>query len=241
MSVLVHWNPPKFFSDMSNYGSSHHSHWLQGIDGKARTFPIEAAVAVPEGVDVAAIFVAKTLVALILVIVTTLNAFTHVLPLSRNVAWVRGIGSCHVVGLPNIHLGTAGAIVTKAHAVAEILWVWLPVLRVGDAIDELDVMRALGITVTSPILGTRLVLAQTLPTIAGHLHEVHGTVHATFHSGGVHIHCKPGWSMMSLLRHPDSEKTNAGDLGIILFVAGENRNSFKAPTRNSRLFNLKSL
>ena len=106
----------------------HHSHWFQGIDGEARTFPIEAAVSVPEGVDVAAIFVAKTLVALILVIVTTLNAFTHVLPLSRNVAWVRGIGSCHVVGLPNIHLGTAGAIVTKAHAVAEILWVWLPVL-----------------------------------------------------------------------------------------------------------------
>ena len=77
-------------------------------------------------------------------------------------------------------------------------------------------MGALGITVTSPILGTRLVLAQTQTTIAGHLHEVHGTVHATFHGGGVHIHCKPGWSMMSMLRHPDSEKTNAGDLGIIL-------------------------
>mmetsp|Transcript_30375 Transcript_30375/g.48912 ORF Transcript_30375/g.48912 Transcript_30375/m.48912 type:complete len:267 (-) Transcript_30375:436-1236(-) len=168
----------------------HHSHWLQGIDGKAGTFPIEAAVTVPEGVDVAAIFVAKTLVALILVIVTTLNAFAHVLPWSVNLAWVRGIGSCHVVSLPNVHLGTAGAIVTKAHAVAEILWMWLPILRVGDAIDELDVMGALGITVTSSKFGTGLVVPQILSTIASHLHEVHGTVHATFHRGGIHLHRK---------------------------------------------------
>ena len=118
---------------------------FQGIDGKARTFPIEAAVAVPEGVDVAAIFVAKTVIALILIIVTTLNAFTHVLPWSRNVAWVRGVGSCHVVGLPNIHLGTAGTIVTKAHAFSEILGMRLPILRVGDAI-ELDVIGATGIS-----------------------------------------------------------------------------------------------
>jgi hypothetical protein len=92
--------------------------------------------------------------------------------------------------------------VTKAHAVAEILWVWLPILRVGDAIDELDVMGALGITVTSSKFGTGLVFAQILTTIGCHLHEVHGTIHATFHRGRIHFHRKPG-SMLSIVElHP---------------------------------------
>mmetsp|Transcript_7138 Transcript_7138/g.16220 ORF Transcript_7138/g.16220 Transcript_7138/m.16220 type:complete len:267 (+) Transcript_7138:826-1626(+) len=169
---------------------SHHSHWPGGIHRKCGPFAIEALVPISESVDITAIFVTEAIITLILVVITTFRAFTHVLPGAIDVTRMRGVGCGHVVGLPNIHLGTAGAIVTKAHAVAEILWVWLPILRVGDAIDELDVMGALGITVTSPILGTRLVLAQTQTTIAGHLHEVHGTIHATFHRGRIHLHRK---------------------------------------------------
>ena len=61
-------------------------------------------------------------------------------------------------------------------------------MRTNLSIDELDVMRALGVAVTSPVLGTRLVAGRLgHPTISVHGNEVEGSVKTAREVGHVNV------------------------------------------------------
>mmetsp|Transcript_37093 Transcript_37093/g.69175 ORF Transcript_37093/g.69175 Transcript_37093/m.69175 type:complete len:219 (-) Transcript_37093:43-699(-) len=66
----------------------------------------------------------------------------------------------------------------------------LPILGVCLASDELHVMWALRIAVSSAIPGSRRVVPEPLSSILGHLHKVHGSVHAALDLGGIHVQGK---------------------------------------------------
>ena len=59
------------------------------------------------------------------------------------------------VGLPDVHFTTAGAIVSSARV--GVIARGLPVLAVSLAVDPLEVMGALGITIACSIFGSSLV------------------------------------------------------------------------------------
>ena len=100
------------------------------------------------------------------------------------------VGSGLGVGLPDIHLGTAGTVltgtgvsggtvpaedvslcITKSSSVFEGLKVKM--IKTHLAVDELDVVGTLGVTVTSTVLGTSLVVGVLRgTTISVHLGEV---------------------------------------------------------------------
>mmetsp|Transcript_72377 Transcript_72377/g.172882 ORF Transcript_72377/g.172882 Transcript_72377/m.172882 type:complete len:294 (+) Transcript_72377:772-1653(+) len=159
----------------------HDGHRPARVDSPLRSRTIERSVLVPERVDVAAILVTNSVVSLTAVIVSTLSAAAHVLTRGVNVTRVWGISRCHFVRLPNVHLCTACTIVAKAHGVAEVFGMRLPILRVRLAVNELHIVRALCITVSGTILGTCGVVADVLAAIGGHLDEVHRPIHAALH------------------------------------------------------------
>ena len=68
---------------------------------------------------------------------------------------MRGDSVGDTVGLPDIHLVTAGAGATSASV--SVVGGSAPALNVGLAVDELDVLGALSVTVSSTVLGTCLV------------------------------------------------------------------------------------
>jgi len=146
-------------------------HLLGGVDGHA--LAVEGLVALAVGVEVAAIRIANTSIALRAVGATAAVALAAAL--ADNGARVRSEGSSHVVGLPDIHLRAAAAI--AAETGVGIIGRRGPVLNVGLAVDELKVARALSIAVAGTVLGASLVarvLAHT--TISVHGDEVEGTV-----------------------------------------------------------------
>mmetsp|Transcript_3850 Transcript_3850/g.6473 ORF Transcript_3850/g.6473 Transcript_3850/m.6473 type:complete len:237 (+) Transcript_3850:357-1067(+) len=155
----------------------HHSHGPQRVHSELSTSSIEALVAHSKWVDVTAILVTDTVVALTFVSVAASNAFTTVLPWHLTV--VRCVGRGHAVCLPDVHLGAAAAILSHAHVVAEVLRVRNPLLHICGTIDELDVMWTLGIAIAGAILCTSVVPWQIAAPILVHLNKVHGTVHAT--------------------------------------------------------------
>ena len=88
---------------------------------------------------------------------------------------MRSVGGGHLVCLPDVHLGTAGTVVPDAHVIGEILGVGLPVLGVGLAANELNVVWALRVAVAGAILRASCVASNSLATICSHLGEVHGS------------------------------------------------------------------
>jgi hypothetical protein len=59
------------------------------------------------------------------------------------------------IGFPDVHFTTAGTIVTCARV--GVITRGFPVLTIGFSVDPLEVMGALGITVTCSVLSTSLV------------------------------------------------------------------------------------
>lgn len=122
-------------------------------------------------VEIAAVLVADTSIA---VGAITACHFVGALLKTRTRARVRSVGSGNGVGLPNIHLGAAGTDLTLSS-----IWVvvrWVPALYVSLAVNPLDVVGALGVAVTSSVLGTGLVVALVKATVGGHLDEVQSAV-----------------------------------------------------------------
>ena len=78
------------------------------------------------------------------------------------------------IGLPDVHFGAAGAVL--AHAAVGIGS--RPADGVGLAIDELDVVRALGVAVTGPELCPGGVSSERGTSVSRHLGEVQGAVEA---------------------------------------------------------------
>ena len=62
------------------------------------------------------------------------------------------------------------------------------IIKTHLAVDELDVVGTLGVTVTSTVLGTSLVVSELAGTTIGvHLNQVDGTVETTRESGHVDV------------------------------------------------------
>merc|ERR1719414_1581975 len=68
----------------------------------------------------------------------------------RRLTWMRRVGRGEGVGLPDVHLRTAVTVVADGPGLRHV-----PVLQVGLACDELQVVRTLCVTVTSAVLGAR--------------------------------------------------------------------------------------
>lgn len=92
-------------------------------------------------------------------------------------AGVRRVGRGIQVGLPDVHLGTARAVLPAARV--GVVGRAAPPLDVGLSVDELDVRRALGVAVPRAVLGTGLVGAVLGETaVLVHLGEVDRAVEA---------------------------------------------------------------
>ena len=93
-------------------------------------------------VEITSVLVANTVVTLR--VITTLGALASVDTVLA--AGVRSVGSGDGVGLPDIHLRAAGTELTTSSVL--VLVGWVPSLGVGNTLDPLDVVGALGIAVT---------------------------------------------------------------------------------------------
>jgi len=129
---------------------------------------VETALAASEGVEVTTILVADTFVAKGIVAAFH-SRKASVLALVG--ARVQCVGSRRFVCLPNVHLRTAGAHLSRSGRCA-------PVLNIGFAVDKLDVMRALGITVASTVLGASSIVSLAQTAVLSHLNKVESTVKA---------------------------------------------------------------
>merc|ERR1712054_423182 len=118
-----------------------------------RSWAEEVVSAQPVRLDVAAVLVAEALEA-VLAVVTAISAFAASL-LSRRAA-VHGVGSGHLVCLPEVNLCAAASVLANSGVLIGLTWD--PVLHVSLAIDELQVMRALGITVSETHLGAGIAI-----------------------------------------------------------------------------------
>jgi hypothetical protein len=98
---------------------------------------------------------------------------------------VRSVSSRDGVSFPNIHLGAACA--NFACSGVGVALRGVPAFDVGLAIDELDVVRALRVTVSSSVLGTSLVVSFADTTVSCHLDEVKSTVEATGELGDIDV------------------------------------------------------
>ena len=92
-------------------------------------------------VEVAAVLVANAAVAVVTITAGGALASNK----AKFFARVRCIGRGDGVGLPKIHLSAAGAQLSASRIL--VVWTRLPALRVGVAVDPLDVMRALRVAV----------------------------------------------------------------------------------------------
>lgn len=119
---------------------------LGGVDGLARA--VECSVAHSERVEVAAVLVTETLVS-----VTGARSAISIIGaggVARNTdVWSHGVRDA--VRLPDVHLVTARAGV--ASACVCVVGGSTPALNVGLALDELDILWTLGITVAGTVLG----------------------------------------------------------------------------------------
>jgi hypothetical protein len=136
-------------------------------------------------VEIASVLVAHTSVAAVAISAGgIISALRKTLALAR----VRGIGGRDGVGLPDIHLRAARADLARSRVRVSVRWV--PALNIGLAVDELDIVGALGIAVTSSVLGTSLVVALSDTTVGSHLDEVESTVETARELGDIHVEGK---------------------------------------------------
>ena len=154
-----------------------------GVDGLAGA--VEAGVAHAVGVEVASVLVAHARVSI--AARAALGASAHSLAVDG--ARVRCVGVRDGVGLPDVHLRAAGAHCSGTRI--RVAGRRIPSHNVSQSIDELQVLRALSIAVSSSVLGTGLVggvLGET--TILVHLGEVESSVQAAGKVRDIGIECE---------------------------------------------------
>lgn len=152
---------------------------LGGVDGELRALAVEGGVAHTVAVEVTAVGVALAGVAG--GAVSSAAGVAGAALLADGLAGVRGVGGGDGVGLPDVHLGAAGAHV--ADAGVGVVGGRRPALDVGLAVNELEVAGALGVAVSGAVLGAGLVggeLGDT--TVRVHGDEVEGAVQAALES-----------------------------------------------------------
>lgn len=122
----------------------HDGHFRLGVELHARA--VEALVAHAVAVKVAAILIADALVAVVAVAAVSACAGSD----TRALAGMRGVGGRDGVGLPDVHLGAAGADVTLT-GVGVVLSA-VPARNVSLTVDPLDVVGALSVAVSWNLL-----------------------------------------------------------------------------------------
>mmetsp|Transcript_4910 Transcript_4910/g.8341 ORF Transcript_4910/g.8341 Transcript_4910/m.8341 type:complete len:500 (+) Transcript_4910:1504-3003(+) len=156
----------------------HHGDGLGGVhrEGGARAEEVLNPVAVR--VQVAPVLVAHPLVPAVGVVRVDIPALRALaLRLPHHGARVRGVRRRDRVRLPDVELRAARPEAPGARVGVRVGG--FPLLVVGGAVDELDVVRALRVAVARAELGPRVVpLVLRLPPVLGHLHKVQRAVEA---------------------------------------------------------------
>jgi len=152
--------------------------WLGGINSLAWTIEVFDTSSV--WVKIATIFIADTFVS-----VGTLTAFKSFAgELSINSTRMSSESFSHVVGLPDIHLGAARSVLSSSG-----IWVglgWVPANGVSLSIDEFNILWALGITISSSVSGTGVIVSVFIFTsIFLHLDEVKSSINTAWHVGDI--------------------------------------------------------
>jgi hypothetical protein len=140
-----------------------------GVNGKVRTSTEEIFVSKSVRREVASRFVTDSLSFIGSMSISTLNTFA-----SCGIGDRTGMGSDSLrgfVGFPDVHLHAASAIFTFARV--RVIWARVPSLRVAFTTDELNVVRALSIAVSSSVVSSSFVARVLTETaISIHLGEV---------------------------------------------------------------------
>jgi hypothetical protein len=152
--------------------------WFGGINSLVWTIEIFDTSSI--WVKIATIFIADTLVSV--GTLTARKSFTH--QLSFDVTWMSSVCLCHVVGLPDIHLCAA-----RSEFSSSGIWVglgWVPANGVSLSIDEFNILWALGITISSSVSGTGVIVSVFIFTsIFLHLDEVKSSINTAWHVGDI--------------------------------------------------------
>merc|ERR1712048_596315 len=169
--------------------SSHNGHWLLRVQSVLGSRAVEVGFTHSSGGIVTAIFIANTFKTVGLgshctSIVPTLHTRTSCLFTDRT--RVHGVCLADGVSLPHVELNTACAILSKAGVLIGFLG--NPIDNIGHAIDPLQVMRALSITVACAVASTCLLMMEAvLATILVHGNKVQRTVQTARQFTGVNI------------------------------------------------------
>lgn len=160
--------------ELRDYG-----HFLVCVERHAGAVEVADAHAV--AVEVAAVLVADAAVAVVAVTTGGARAFLE----TGATAGVRGVGCGNGICFPDVHFWAAGADFTLAGV--GIVGRGVPAFDIGFTIDELNVVWALGVTVSSSIFGAGFVVALVQAAISGHFDKVEGAVETTGQLGNVHV------------------------------------------------------
>lgn len=158
---------------------------LGGVDELVRAVVLPVALTVR--VEVTTIGVAETSISVGSVALLASAALKA--SLVGGLARVGSIGSGDGVGFPDVHLGTASAVVALAGV--GVVGRSGPSFDIGLAVNELDVPRALRVTVTSTVLSASLVggvLGHAAALV--HLDEVEGSIETPRELGDVDVEGK---------------------------------------------------
>jgi len=143
-----------------------------GIDGHSRSE--KGLDAHTPRVEIATVFIANSTVSVITV--TALRSVASVLSLDATNVW--GVGGCHAVRFPDVHLHTTCTV----HSSTGVLVVGrgFPIESVGLAVDKLDVVRALSIAISRTVFSAGFVTGMFRhTTVCVHRYEVKSTVKST--------------------------------------------------------------
>jgi len=152
--------------------------WSGGIDLELRAWAVEVADSHSVWVQIAAVFVADSLVPLVGGVVSAVC--TGACLLAIKATWMSGVGSGNRVGLPDIHFSAARSDFTEASI--WVAWRWVPAFGVGFSVDELDVMWALSITISSSVASSSSISWECcLSSIFRHLNEVKSSIETARH------------------------------------------------------------
>jgi len=157
----------------------YHRHHLVRVERCAG--PVEVAHTHAVAIEVAAVLVAHSAVAVTAIAARRARAFLKPGALAR----MRRVGSGDGVGFPNVHFRAARP--DFAGPGVGVRGRRVPAADIGFAVNELDVVGTLGVAVSSPVFGAGLIVAFAEPTVRGHFYKVQGTVESAGKLGHVNV------------------------------------------------------
>jgi hypothetical protein len=120
------------------------------------------------------------------------------------------------VGFPDVHLSATRSVFTQSR----VLVGGFPAIRITFTVDELDVMRALSITIANTVVSSSLVAVFAHTTISIHLREVKGTVKSTREGADINIEgklsvLKVELHVVVILVQQESSRSNIFSVGVL--------------------------